>query len=639
MKRFKLTMKQEVFYFGLFLIFIILVMMITILSIGFYTDGIDDAMSHLKSDNDQIIASTNHYFHSLTMTLEILTQDELIIQNKRENYDKIRNRFRELEQSSLDIYWIYLGYTDGTLIVNNWVTPEGYNLLERPWYIAAIEAAPEASVGLPYKDLITNELLISQSKVIVDQQDEVQGVLSVDGNLETFSTLFSEVNIYPSQQSFIVNEQGEIILHLDEELIGTVYPELGHMKDTSDELDVKFEGEDVIGYYSKILDGDWVIVTIVNESDIRRPIITKIIHYLGVAAVLSFLIGIIQVLIFNKRFIEPITSLSVHIKQIIEGAEVNRDKPLKCSYELKNIFNDIEGLTSVSMKRKHDELLAIIESSSEGIVVVDEQGKIKYLNSQFIEMFDLMTKPEKSLGDQELIQMLKDTLIAESQKVFCLMNHTKTEYIHLKNGNVYEQHGRSLLESEQIIGYLWNYRDVTENQKVVTELSEMALTDELTGLLNRRGYKEKAEKAISYSKVHLTDLTMLMLDIDHFKMVNDTYGHIVGDFVLINLAKIMKKRFRKEDILVRAGGEEFILLLQNTSEQDAYKLAEKLRVNVQEQVFDIEGYLIQFTVSIGIATCEAGVDLAELTSRADTACYLAKEHGRNRTEIYKKIIN
>ena len=124
----------------------------------------------------------------------------------------------------------------------------------------------------------------------------------------------------------------------------------------------------------------------------------------------------------------------------------------------------------------------------------------------------------------------------------------------------------------------------------------------------------------------------MMLDIDHFKKINDTYGHLAGDFVLKEIAKIIKDSIRKSDICGRFGGEEFVIVLPNTKLSGAMKLAERIRETIQNHTFDFNGKKINVTVSIGITSVGVNDSYESLISRADEALYEAKEKGRNRIE-------
>ncbi|MBS1187000.1 MAG: putative Diguanylate cyclase [Burkholderiaceae bacterium] len=173
--------------------------------------------------------------------------------------------------------------------------------------------------------------------------------------------------------------------------------------------------------------------------------------------------------------------------------------------------------------------------------------------------------------------------------------------------------------------------DITERKRLEHELERQAHTDYLTGATNRRHFMEIAELELARAVRYGNLLTILMLDIDYFKQVNDTYGHRMGDAVLVQLTEICRQILRKVDIFARYGGEEFVILLPQTGMAAAMKTAERLRVAVESARIPMErGLPLHFTVSVGVASLERKDDnLDVLLSQADRALYAAKHAGRN----------
>jgi diguanylate cyclase (GGDEF)-like protein len=161
-----------------------------------------------------------------------------------------------------------------------------------------------------------------------------------------------------------------------------------------------------------------------------------------------------------------------------------------------------------------------------------------------------------------------------------------------------------------------------------------ASTDALTQLLNRRGFLTYAESEVQrVERYRISNLSLLMLDIDHFKVINDTYGHAAGDAVLVSLADCLQQRQRASDRTARVGGEEFVVLLPETAYQNALLLAEQLRQKVEDLPVTIEGVAspIRFTVSIGASHYVQGEGSVDgMLTRADKGLYVAKKEGRNR---------
>ncbi len=173
-------------------------------------------------------------------------------------------------------------------------------------------------------------------------------------------------------------------------------------------------------------------------------------------------------------------------------------------------------------------------------------------------------------------------------------------------------------------------------EKALLELERLSLTDPLTGLNNRRGFDIEAHRNMLLAIRHKRPLAALMLDIDFFKKVNDTYGHAAGDKVLVEVAHLCRQHIRGTDTLARFGGEEFCFLLPETDTEAAKALAERVCTDVSTLGFEFNGKSLSVTVSIGISAFSGEEDsLESLLERSDEALYCAKHAGRNRVVIWK----
>lgn len=174
------------------------------------------------------------------------------------------------------------------------------------------------------------------------------------------------------------------------------------------------------------------------------------------------------------------------------------------------------------------------------------------------------------------------------------------------------------------------------NTRLFEEAIRQAQTDSLTGLYNHRHFFELAKKEINRAQRYKHTLTVVMVDIDLFKYVNDTFGHPAGDQVIITIANLCRKHFRNIDIVGRYGGEEFSILLPETPVETAAEVAERLRNTVEKTVISYHRRHISVTVSLGLASLRNDcTSLTRLIERADTALYHAKAQGRNRVVIWK----
>lgn len=173
-----------------------------------------------------------------------------------------------------------------------------------------------------------------------------------------------------------------------------------------------------------------------------------------------------------------------------------------------------------------------------------------------------------------------------------------------------------------------------EREALITQLQASSNTDFLTGLLNRRAFFTHGQQQMAVAQRYGRQLSVVLFDIDHFKHINDSHGHLAGDAILRGVAKTSTQLLRKVDVLARYGGEEFIVLLPESDLEQATQVAQKLRAALEAEEFAVDGVdCIKISASFGVATLHDGRNLEQLIKLADTALYVAKEQGRNRVEV------
>lgn len=170
-------------------------------------------------------------------------------------------------------------------------------------------------------------------------------------------------------------------------------------------------------------------------------------------------------------------------------------------------------------------------------------------------------------------------------------------------------------------------------QHAIEEQREKAMHDALTGLPNREAYQQRVEQEVHRIERYGGSLSLMVCDIDLFKRINDSYGHLAGDKVLKIIAKSLQRNLRDSDFIARFGGEEFVALMPETSAQEAKLVAEKLRSKIEESPFNFKKDPVQITISFGISEFSKGESLEEVFARADKALYKAKDNGRNQVQI------
>ncbi|AWA37091.1 hypothetical protein DBV33_00260 [Pseudomonas fluorescens] len=262
-----------------------------------------------------------------------------------------------------------------------------------------------------------------------------------------------------------------------------------------------------------------------------------------------------------------------------------------------------------------------LQAASEGHA--DNSSAARAMDTQIREQVDgLQTSVQEAADLDDLKQVLENHL----EGLLGTMDQ------HQKQRDAREQEVAGRLKSlaervahmeQEALGY----REHLEEQR------QKALIDPLTGLPNRAAWTERLEQEIAQWQQHGNTLSLAMLDLDHFKRINDNYGHLAGDKVLKIIATVLRKRMRGNDFIARFGGEEFVLLLPATSPAVGAKLLETLRAAIEACPFHFKGERVTITVSMGLATFRAGEHSDLVLKRADQALYRAKNAGRNRVEL------
>ncbi len=298
-------------------------------------------------------------------------------------------------------------------------------------------------------------------------------------------------------------------------------------------------------------------------------------------------------------------------------------------------------------RRENAKLSAMISGMDEGVVFADADGVIVEVNAFFCRF---VKKPREAILGSRLEACHSGAVLERLR--------AKIEQFRANPGSEPFVIQRPLGEAEVILrmqpiyrdgrydGVLLNVVDVTElvrarqaAEAANARLEELATTDELTGLWNRRRFFEVFKQEFQRVRRHGSDLALAMFDLDHFKTVNDTYGHAFGDRVLVEVARAILGEVRETDVAVRYGGEEFIVLMPSTSSEEAVSAVERIRKRVAQRYISDGKHSVQVTLSAGVSAAEAsGTSTPEALLRlADEALYAAKHAGRDCVRTWRQI--
>ncbi len=307
-------------------------------------------------------------------------------------------------------------------------------------------------------------------------------------------------------------------------------------------------------------------------------------------------------------------------------------------------FDYIETLRN--MMKERDRFLTeseakfktLIEQSLEGVIIVQDEI-IKFVNPTLLKFLGYN---ENEIINNEIFKFL----YPESRELLleCFKKMQRNEVIstpielHMmqkNNEEIYMEAFLNLIEYEGQPSVIMTTRDISDRKIYESELKRLVITDDLTGLYNQRFFLTEIIKEIERAKRHKRKLSLLFIDIDDFKSFNDSYGHWEGDYVLKKFAELIKKNVRDIDMVCRYGGEEFVILLPETSKIEAFDVAERIRATVGRHNFhtytlDGSPAEVTRTVSIGVAELEANDNMETFLKRADRAMFQAKMAGKNK---------
>ena len=282
---------------------------------------------------------------------------------------------------------------------------------------------------------------------------------------------------------------------------------------------------------------------------------------------------------------------------------------------------------------------SIVEKSSDGVVIINRNGDIISWNMAAEKIFGYT---QSEVLGHYVHDILPATHLREkAHKAFCKFKQTgsgpligkqlQVEGLK-KNGDiVHVLFSPNVIEVKGELFVFAFIRDISNIMSLQDKLARLATTDELTNILNRRAFFQLAEPAFAMSKRHEEPFSLLMIDIDFFKRINDQYGHLTGDIALKTCTQNISRMIRQEDIFGRIGGEEFCLAMVKTRQEVALQLAERIRHETENLTIKTPEAQFKLTVSIGVATLlPEDHSLLVLQGRSDKALYQAKDTGRNR---------
>ncbi len=339
----------------------------------------------------------------------------------------------------------------------------------------------------------------------------------------------------------------------------------------------------------------------------------------------------------------PFIALKVQ-RIVIDTLDIaDRNRELSGSLEIQTQERMVVQNHLRILNEQHRQLL---QSTNEGIIGVDREGQCTFVNMAALEILGFAENEFLHADVHKLIQHTHadgGAYHLHTSPIYHAYqdgrnSHVTTDILFRKDGSSFpaEYSASPLIDNSQVMGAVIMFRDVTDARAMSSRLEFLAKHDTLTGLYNRKSFEHKLQELIGSSSIDDSKHVLCYLDIDQFKIINDTCGHQAGDLLLQKLSRLMHNHIRQSDYLARLGGDEFGLLLQNCTLIQAVRIIEKLFDVVREYRFEWKEAVFSINMSVGVVEINKQTESSiSALSHADSACYMAKESGRNRMHIYR----
>jgi ammonium transporter, Amt family len=344
------------------------------------------------------------------------------------------------------------------------------------------------------------------------------------------------------------------------------------------------------------------------------------------------------------NFLEQVKSLKSSGEIFHSEVAVNtifEDEDMQFIVTIKDITE--RQLAQEALYREKEQAQVTLSSIADGVITTDIIGQINFLNPAALKLTGYKYEELISHRLDRVITIQSDRSqlpVYECINSGMQVDSVSGDILIARNGDQLVIHQVATPIHNQvgdIIGAVMIFRDVSKSHRLASRLSWQASHDELTQLINRREFERHLEATINSSRQDGTEHCICFMDLDKFKVVNDTCGHVAGDELLRQLSDIFKSCIRDDDLLARLGGDEFAVVLKKCKVGPAVNIAEEIRTAVEDFRFGWGGQSFQVGVSIGLVTIDKNSpDAEEVFKEADSACYAAKEAGRNRVHLFSQ---
>lgn len=340
-----------------FLLSILITLLVITTAIGIlitsevFKANFEKASIYINEKSNNISLFIDSFFTEIIHTADILSDNPDIINCRKDQEAKKRilHLYKKFKEVNKNITYLYSGYEDGKLVINDYTPPEDYDATTRPWYIEAKKADGKLSIGNPYQEIKTKEWLISSSKLLRNDNNNDIGAIAVDCSINDIANFINKELYYNTGYNILINNEGKILIHNNAELLGKKIDEV--IKITDDKQDLKrgvIDNKEYFIKFNKINSTGWSLITVIAVDEIMSKIISVLLISILILILISVIAAVFIIILLNKTIITPITSLANKLNLISEGhiIEPSNKELNKYKGEIKTLFSNLNKLMS-----------------------------------------------------------------------------------------------------------------------------------------------------------------------------------------------------------------------------------------------------------------------------------------------------
>lgn len=381
---------MEIFQSSAILALIIVAVFGVFLSTILYSAEISKARAVINQSNKAVVLFIDGYFSEIMNTITMLEDNKEVREAMtlgEDAHQRILEGYRSIPKANKNISYVYSGYKNGLMLINDYQAPAGFDPTTRPWYRAAMATRPGTSVGLPYQEIKTKEWLVSTSRPLRQSDGEYGGVVGIDCSIDQVVRLIAQQDEYKTEFSFVMDRSGKIILYPDPSLLGKSFGDITQVLQQIGKGNFTYRIDNVehFAHHRRIASTGWTVVTVVEKKEILRPIISKVLFLICLTGVIAVFLGLVQSIVLSRRLSRPIVELGKKIKATIAGDEADLDEYVYPNNEIGIMAREIGQLAEKELNAKTRKLQAsekkhrqLIEHAVSAVavhkIVLDEEG-------------------------------------------------------------------------------------------------------------------------------------------------------------------------------------------------------------------------------------------------------------------------